>query len=104
MINASGLKPLGHAVLVMPYEPEKKSSVIVMPDSVKDRLTMVEQRAIVVACGPEAWLEEKKPRAKPGDKVLIAKYTGHMVSDKDSADGRVYRIVNDRDIFCAIEV
>ncbi len=99
-MNNSGLEPLGVAVLVEPYEPEVKKSIIQMPDSVKDRLSMVETRAIVVAIGSEAWKTEGQPRAAVGDLVLIAKFAG--VEAKGTADGKKYRLVNDRDIFCRI--
>jgi co-chaperonin GroES (HSP10) len=102
MNNKSGLKPLGHAVLVMPYEPAKKDSVIVLPATVQERQLMVETRAIVVEAGPEAWIEEKRPRAKPGDKVLLSKFAGVLA--EGTADGERYRLVNDRDIYCKIEV
>lgn len=100
-MNKSGLYPLGHAVLVEPYEPELKKSMIVMPDTVKERTAMVETRAIVVAIGPLAWEEEKVPRAYVGDKVLISKFSGVMA--KGTLDEKMYRLVNDRDIYCRIE-
>ena len=101
MMNESGLKPLGRAVLVEPFEPETKKSVIAIPDSVQERLTLVETRAIVVEVGAACWLEEPTPRAKPGDKVLISKFAGAMA--KGTKDGKQYRLVNDRDIYCGIE-
>lgn len=100
MKNESGLVPLGVAVLVEPYEPERKEGLIVIPDAVKDRTHMVEQRAVVVEVGPEAWADERAPRAKPGDKVLITKMAGVMAIG--TADGKRYRLVNDRDIFAGI--
>lgn len=106
MKNESGLKPVGRAVLLMPYEPERAKSVIELPSEVETNEQVKEQRAIVVEAGPAAWAEEIKagygPRAEPGDKVLIAGYTGQMF--KGTADGKQYRIVNDRDIFTKIEV
>jgi len=33
--NTSGVSPLGRAVLVEYYEPERKGSVIVVPESVR---------------------------------------------------------------------
>lgn len=99
MKNTSGLKPLGRAVLVMPYEPEKTSSVIAIPDFVQERSMAVDTRAIVVECGAGVWPDEPH-RAKPGDKVLIAKMSGFVA--KGTADGKLYRFVNDRDIFAAI--
>jgi co-chaperonin GroES (HSP10) len=97
--NASGLQPLGRAVLVKPYEPEKKNSLIVMPDAVNERLQMLDTRATVVAIGPACWPDEP-PRAKVGDKVLISRMAGTIV--KGTADGVMYRAINDRDIFMEI--
>jgi len=99
MENNSGLKPLGRAVLVEHYEPEVKSSMLVIPDAVQDRTLMVEQRAVVVEVGEACWPDEP-PRAKPGDRVLISKMSGYMAVGP--ADGKRYRLVNDRDIFAAI--
>jgi co-chaperonin GroES (HSP10) len=61
---------------------------------------MVDNRAVVVAVGESAWHDEPQPRAKVGDKVLVTKFAGFMA--KGPADGEMYRLVNDRDIFCAI--
>ena len=78
---------------------------------------MVEQRAMIVEVGPLAWKEEHdgywtpflfgllrrwilRPRAQAGDKVLVTKFAGFTT--KGTADGKRYRLVNDRDIFCAI--
>ncbi len=99
--NTSGIAPLGRAVLVRYYErEEKKTSVILLPKEVTDREILIEQRAVVVEAGPLAWINEPTPRAVPGDKVLIAKFSGHMLVGP--ADGEQYRIVNDQDIFAAI--
>lgn len=102
MSNPSGLRPLGRAVLVKPYEPERQSSVIVMPDSVNESQMMLEQRAVIVALGENCWCDEPSPRAKVGDKVLVARFAGYMA--KGTSDKEQYRLVNDRDIFAAIEV
>lgn len=102
MENKSGLKPAGRAVLVKPYQPQLKESVIVLPDSVKTGQQALEQRAIVIEIGPSAWAGEDVPRAKVGDKVLVSAYAGFMAVG--TADGEQYRIVNDRDIFATIEV
>lgn len=100
MQNSSGIAPLGRAVLVEHYEPERVGSVIVMPDSVAVRTLMVEKRARVIEVGPEAWKEEARPRAVVGDLVLISAMAGAMA--EGPADGRQYRLVNDRDIFAKI--
>lgn len=100
MNNQSGLSPVGRAVLVEPYEPEIARGMIEIPDMIKERTTMVEQRAVVIAVGPTCWDDEPCARAVPGDKVLITKFAGYMAAGP--ADGRTYRLVNDRDIFCKI--
>ena len=100
MENTSGLDPRGVAVLIRTYEPERKGATIVLPDSVQGRMSMVDNRAVVVAVGPSAWHDEPAPRAAVGDKVLVTKFAGFMA--KGPKDGQMYRLVNDRDIFCAI--
>lgn len=100
-MNESGVRPLGRAVLVKPYTPERKESMIVLPDEALERDQMIEQRAVVVEVGKYAWHDEPEPRALAGQKVLVSKFAGYMV--KGTADGQQYRLVNDRDIFAAIE-
>ena len=100
MENRSGLKPLGLAVLIKAYEPERKGAQIVIPDAVQGRISMVDNRAVVVEIGEAAWHDEPQPRAKVGDRVLVTKCAGFMA--KGPSDGEMYRLVNDRDIFCAI--
>jgi len=99
MENKSGLMPVGRAVLVKTYDPQTDKSIIVIPDSQKERLMSLEQRAVVVAVGNGCWPDEPA-RAKVGDRVLIAKMSGYMA--KGTGDGELYRIVNDRDIFALI--
>ena len=101
-MNKSGLRPLGRAVLVKPYVPERSGSVIALPDFVEAQSSSLEQRTIIVEVGPNAWCDEPSPRAKEGDRVLVSKFAGHMA--KGTGDGEQYRFVNDRDIFAAIEV
>lgn len=100
MVNESGLKPLGRAVLVEPYEPGIAGGRIKIPDFVKQNSALADTRCIVVECGPHAWHDEPTPRAKSGDRVLVTKYAGFMATG--TKDGKLYRLVNDRDIFCCI--
>jgi co-chaperonin GroES (HSP10) len=87
-------------VLLKPYEVEMKVGAIIIADTSKQRMEMADQRAVVIAIGPEAWSEEKEPRAKVGDRVMITKYGGMFVTGP--GDGQQYRMVNDKDIFCVI--
>lgn len=99
MENTSGLKPLGRAVLVKPYEPERKESLIVIPETVQERNAAVDCRAVVVEVGAACWPDEPH-RAAPGDKVFISRMAGFTA--RGTADDQLYRFVNDRDIFAAI--
>lgn len=99
MENNSGLRPLGRAVLVEYYEPERTGSVIIIPESVRERGMTTEQRAVIIEVGVACWPDEPQ-RAFPGDKVLISKMAGYIA--RGTADGKLYALVNDRDIFAQI--
>jgi len=101
MTNTSGLRPVGRAVLVEPYEPEVKKGLIHIPENVSDKTQMVEQRAVVVEVGPAAWSDEPTPRARAGDKVLVSKYAGYLA--KGTMDGKTYRFINCNDVFAVID-
>jgi co-chaperonin GroES (HSP10) len=98
--NQSGMEPLGVAVLIKPYEPEFRKSIIKIPLTVRMRTQLAETRAIVVAIGPEAWKDEAAPRAQVGDKVMITRYAGAMLTGP--LDEEIYRMVNDRDLYARI--
>ena len=100
--NPSGLHPKGRAVLVLPAEMEavRKRGTIIIPENVKQSAALLENKVRVVAIGAMAWSDETEPRARIGDTVLVTKFAGFQCL---GADGKVYRLVNDRDIFCVIE-
>jgi co-chaperonin GroES (HSP10) len=101
--NPSGIEAVGHAVLLLPYDPEVAASPLIVPETVKRQLDMVESRAIVIAIGPDAWMEGGRhgtPRAKVGDKVLVSKFCGSIVRGPD--DDVQYRMINGRDIYARI--
>lgn len=101
MINTSEFEPRGRAVLVRMIElDELKAALIKIPDSVRANSATLEQRAEVIAIGGSAWEDEKEPRAQVGDKVIVTRLAGYMAKSK--IDGQLYRMVNDRDIFCRI--
>lgn len=100
--NTSGLSPRGRAVLLMDWAPELKETLVALPDQVAHSQMLMNQRAIVVAIGPCAWEDESQPRAAVGEKVLVTKFAGFIASSDVTADGKVYRLVNDRDVFAAI--
>lgn len=100
MINDSGLRPAGRAVLIRPYQAQVSSSIIVVPEEVSNREQMIEQRAEIIEIGPTAWIDEQVPRAIVGDHVFVAKFAGFTAIGPK--DGKQYRFVNDKDIFAVI--
>lgn len=100
-MHKSGLRPLGVAVLCEPYDPEAATRSIIIPESAKQGMKSLETKARIVAIGDLAWKDEPFPRAKVGDLVLLANYSGILVTGPK--DGVIYRMVNDRDIYCEFE-
>ena len=113
--NLSGLLPVGHAVLLLPYQPEydaaKRAGLAIPDEDFRMGGIMTEMRAVVVALGPDCWRNDNdtvaereakpwRPRALPGDKVMVSKFSGAVVHGP--LDGKVYRMVNDQDIFVKI--
>jgi co-chaperonin GroES (HSP10) len=104
--NTSGLIPCGVAVLILPYELEINSSTIIIPENVRERTVVVETRGIVIANGenlvpdPKPEWNQQRPRAQPGDKVMLVRYAGVMIVGP--ADQRQYRLVNNGDIYAKI--
>lgn len=94
--NRSGYQPLGRAVLVRMIQ-EKAEGLIAIPDQVKASMAVMEDRAEVIEIGSECWTDESQPRCEPGDKVIVTKFAGYIL--KETKDGNIYRLVNDRDVF-----
>jgi len=100
--NTSGIEPSGHRIVVLPIEKERKTeSGIVLTDAYADREDMAQIEAWVVAVGPSAWADQKVSGrwAQPGDKVLIAKFSGLYHT---GPDGKKYRVINDLDVVARI--
>jgi len=100
-LNHSGFHPRGHAVLGLPYEPPKNGSVIVLPDNVRERTQMLEDKITVIAHGAACWIDEPEKRCEVGDVVLIPYLAGRMYKGKD---GRQYRVVNDKDVIGTVDI
>lgn len=98
--NESGIRPKGHAVLGLPYEKPKGDSRIVIPETVRERTQMLEDKIRVVAIGGACWNDEPEPRTKVGELVLIPYLSGRMVRGKD---GILYRMINDKDVIAEVD-
>lgn len=100
-MNTSGIQPLDLRVLVLPDPVETKSAGgIILPDQHTDREKFATIKATLIEVGVNAWEEAAARSPKfikpvPGDRVLISKYGGVLLTGDD---GKEYRIMNDIDI------
>jgi co-chaperonin GroES (HSP10) len=104
-----GLVPLGRAILVEPFEPERqgyKASGIIIPEGIEKNERSLDMRVKCVAIGPQAWkaiaqggLDEPN-RCQPGDVILVARMSGTLVTGPK--DGKQYRLVSDRDVIARL--
>lgn len=98
-VNNSGLEPLGRAILVEPWEPQRMKSIIALPPSVLANERALDVKVRVIALGPVCFPDEQA-RCLPGDVVYVAKMSGFVT--QGPKDGKAYRLVNDRDVFAKI--
>lgn len=98
--DTCGVRPKGHAILGLPYEKPKGDSRIVIPETVKERTQMLEDKIRVIAIGGACWCDEPVRRAEVGQLVLIPYLSGRMVRGKN---GVLYRVVNDKDIIAEVD-
>jgi co-chaperonin GroES (HSP10) len=98
-MNTSGLQPLDVRVLVLPDPVAEKVGSIFVPDAHKEREKFAQMKGTLVAIGVNAWAEAAQTQGfvkpVPGDRVLISKYGGVLVTGDDGKD---YRIMNDEDV------
>ena len=110
--NHSGIRPLGHRVLVLPDDITETDEVLkrakdagleVVADKQMEREQASQCEATVVAIGPSAWADTHDgiPQAQVGDRVLLGKYAGILVLGKDK---KMYRLVWDLDLTAELEV
>ena len=93
------IRPLHDKILVKRAEAEAKTTGgIIIPDAAKEKPV----EAIVVAVGPGARDEHGRrhePSVKPGDRILLSKYSGSEVKLKDVD----HVIVREDDILAVLE-
>lgn len=95
-INTSGLVPVEYKCVVQIEETAKVTKGgIYLPDDHKERQDMAQVRAKLLAVGGNAFEDWRGRIPQPGDKVLIAKYSGLVV---DGPGEIKYRVISDKDI------
>jgi co-chaperonin GroES (HSP10) len=94
-VNESGFIPVEYKVLVLPDVPKEQIGSIFVPETVRDKEKHRAVKAILVAVGGDAFEDWTDPIPEIGDSVYVAVGAGLFY---DGVDGRVYRIINDKDI------
>lgn len=103
MKNESGLKPMEYKVLVLPDVVEEKTKGgIYLPEQSQEREKNASMEGTLVEASPIAFkFEDNAPVPPVGSRVIFAKYSGVTIK---GADGRDYRIMNDKDVVGARDV
>lgn len=99
------IRPTEYNVVVAPAVVETKVGSILLADSTREKLEDTAQVGRIVAVSPIAfnyaqWSETGSLPPQVGDMVWFAKYAGGQFT---GVDGRVYRIIKDRDVAFIIE-
>ena len=96
-MNESRLEPCGHRLLVKMDKVERQTeSGIVLPEDTADREEMSGTVATVIEVGKSCWADQHVSGqwAKPGDRVMIAKFAGQLWKK----NGIKYRVISDFDV------
>lgn len=100
MSNTSGITPVGHRVLILPVETERKTaSGIVLMDKTAMMEEMAQTQGYVIELGDTCYDDQEAPWCKVGDLVMFGKYAGVVYEGNDK---QKYRITNDKDVVAVI--
>jgi co-chaperonin GroES (HSP10) len=108
MTNPSGVTPTEYKVVVLPTEVGEKIGSVFIPQTTQERDQFAVQEGKIVAVSPLAFTyaskdEWERVNAEPpkvGDSVVFAKFAGLT---RKGVDGKMYRIVNDKDIVAVVQ-
>jgi co-chaperonin GroES (HSP10) len=107
MTNPSGLFPTEYKVVILPTEVGEKIGNVYIPQTTQERDQFAVQDGTIVAVSPlaftyasdEEWKRVNAAPPKVGDSVVFAKFAGLT---RKGADGKSYRIVNDKDVVAVL--
>jgi co-chaperonin GroES (HSP10) len=101
-INASGIVPQGHRVLVLPDQISDKteSGIVIFSPTQLEREQLGQTEGVVVSLGKDAYSDYSSAWCTIGDKVIIARYAGMM---RTGNDGLSYRIISDTDVVALLD-
>lgn len=104
-----GLRPTEYNVIVVPAKVSTtigSSGSLVAPDEYVETAEMAMQVGRIISMSPLAfnydqWKEHEDLRPKVGDVVWYARYAGALI--EAAFDGKMYRMIKDKDIAAVIE-
>jgi len=102
--NKWGVHPTEYKVLIEPDEEDEvagRAKLIIVPDSVRDKMQIAKVKGTLVAAGGNAFEDWKDPIPKVGDKVYFAKYAGIQLKRYVGNKHVLGILCNDKDI-CAV--
>lgn len=97
------IAPIEFKVLVLPDpEPDVTKGGIIKPLAYRDQKQMAAIAGRIIAISDEAfdWMEDGSRRPQVGERVAFTKYAGLL---QQGADGKTYRLMNDKDIAGILE-
>jgi len=95
------IEPVGHRVLVKPFDIERETASGIQLVLNEDRELAGQEYGTIVAVGPDAWkIFDGGPWAKVGDKVIYSRYGGKFVKEPNTV--QKYVILNDEDILAIL--
>ena len=104
MVNPTGIKPVEFKVLIKVKDVgvTTETGRLLLPDSVRDKQQMANDRGLLVAVSDMAFSDWKGIIPQVGDNVIFNKYAGSVIHyQKDKTCREQFRLCNDKDI-CAI--
>lgn len=103
-IDPKAVVPIEYRILVKIGKIEEKTSGgLILPEAHRDKEIHHQVEAELINYGALAFTDSDgapiDDRPEPGDRIIIAKYSGLAVQDKE---GNLYRFANDKDVVAIV--
>ena len=95
------IEPEGVMLLVKPDEVSGQEGRILIPIETQNRRALAMTTGIITLLGPAVKIEFNAGPAKEGDRILYAKYAGHVLKDREDND-REHRLIDHKDVLARV--
>ena len=92
------MEPVEFKVLVRPEVVEEQVGRIILPDIVRDKEQISQDKAEIIAVGGNAFEGWEPPIPKVGDRILMNRHAGYTMKIQEDGRRVEYRVINDKDI------